>query len=50
MPNLEPNEKKSTISFNPEPSILEIENISDSDGPISFEELDTPLNLDFEEL
>ena len=51
--NFEPtdtNEKKSTISFNPEPSILEIENISDE--PITFEDLDesNPVNLDFEEL
>jgi hypothetical protein len=49
-------EKKSSIQFNPEPSILEFEkNIPDLDNfdlnePISFEELDTPINLEFEEL
>ncbi len=52
--------RKSTITFNSEPSILEIENsdMNDSDeikleeSSISFEELDTdvPLNLEFEEL
>ena len=52
--------RKSTITFNSEPSILEIENsnFNDSDEiklddpSISFEDLDTdaPLNLEFEEL
>jgi len=52
-------ERKPSISFNPEPSILEIENNSnlkldnfDSDSiNLSFEDLDsTPVKLDFEEL
>jgi hypothetical protein len=53
-------QKKPSISFNPEPSILEIENNStikldnfnDSESiNLSFEDLDsTPLKLDFEEL
>ena len=61
--NLPEEPRKSTIKFNPEPSILEIEN-SDMDNfsensfklegeptSISFEELDsTPVKLDFEEL
>jgi hypothetical protein len=52
--------RKSTITFNSEPSILEIENsdMNDSDeikleeSNISFEDLDTdiPVNLEFEEL
>ena len=51
--------RKSTITFNSEPSILEIENsMNDSDeikleeSSISFEDLDTdiPVNLEFEEL
>ena len=52
--------RKQSIKFNSEPSILEIENNSQSDqikiegdldSSISFEELDTnPVNLDFEEL
>jgi hypothetical protein len=53
--------RKSTITFNSEPSILEIESNSNLDSDeiklgeptsISFEELDTdaPLNLEFEEL
>ena len=43
-------ERKSSISFNPTDSILEIDNIESLDDPIQFETLDTPVNLDFEEL
>jgi len=45
-------ERKSSISFNPTDSVLEIENIESEslDEPIQFETLDTPVNLDFEEL
>jgi len=46
--------RRQSISFNPEPSILEIEpreTESDKLDSISFEDLDnTPVNLDFEEL
>jgi hypothetical protein len=41
--------RKSSISFNPTDSILEIDNI-ESLEPVQFETLDTPVNLDFEEL
>lgn len=41
--------RKSSISFNPNDSILEIDNI-ESLEPVQFETLDTPVNLDFEEL
>jgi hypothetical protein len=48
--------RKSTISFNPEPNILEIENtVEDEDDfelntSIKFNEADAPINLEFEEL
>ena len=46
--------RRQSISFNPEPSILEIEPReieSDKLDGISFEDLDSnPVNLDFEEL
>jgi hypothetical protein len=42
--------RKSSISFNPTDSILEIDNIESLDEPVQFETLDTPVNLDFEEL
>jgi hypothetical protein len=56
-PNLNPvsnfisepdNYRKSSISFNPNDSILEIDNIENLDEP--FETTDIPVNLDFEEL